>query len=53
MATFNPKALALIYRHGDHFGGRRGNSEILLILVGLAFAGVLVWVIQRSGKPTA
>jgi hypothetical protein len=52
MAIFNPNALALIYRHGYRIGGGRGSAEVVLLLVGLVFAGVLVWAIQRSGKPT-
>ena len=46
----NANMLAAIFIH--RFGGGRGNAELGLLLVGLAFAGVLVWAIQRSGKPT-
>jgi hypothetical protein len=47
MANANMLAATFIHR----FGGR-GNAELGLLLIGLAFAGVLVWAIQRSGKPT-
>ena len=50
MASANMLAASFI--HGYRFGGGRGNAELALLLVGLAFAGVLVWAIQRSGKPT-
>jgi hypothetical protein len=33
------------FRFG-HFGGRGGGSGVLL-LVGLAFAGVLIWAVSR------
>jgi hypothetical protein len=45
----NPNELALLYRF--HGGGRSG-FEFVLLLAGLAFAGVLVWAIQRSGRST-
>lgn len=48
MASANMLAATFIHR----FGGGRGNTEFGLLLIGLAFAGVLVWAIQRSGKPT-
>jgi hypothetical protein len=44
--------LTATFIHGYRFGGSRGNAEFGLLLIGLAFAGVLVWAIQRSGKPT-
>ena len=44
--------LAASFIHGFRFGGGRGGGEFGLLLIGLAFAGVLVWAIQRSGKPT-
>lgn len=34
------------------FHGGRGGADFVLLLVGLGFAGLLVWAIQRSGKPT-
>jgi hypothetical protein len=47
--AMNPNELALLYRF--HGGGRSG-FEFVLLLAGLAFAGVLVWAIQRSGRST-
>jgi hypothetical protein len=44
--------LAATFIHGYRFGGGRGGAEFGFLLIGLAFAGVLVWAIQRSGKPT-
>jgi hypothetical protein len=44
--------LAAAFIHGYRFGGGRGGAEFGFLLIGLAFAGVLVWAIQRSGKPT-
>ncbi len=49
MASFPESALAFVRLHGYHVGAR-GASEFVLILAGLAFAGVLIWVIQRSGS---
>jgi hypothetical protein len=43
------EALALFRFHG--FGGRSGG-EVVLLLAGLVFAGLIVWAIQSSGKPT-
>ena len=34
-----------------HFGGR-GNAEFVLLLIGVCFAGVLVWAIERRGRST-
>ncbi len=34
------------------FGGGRGGAEIVLLLIGLGFAGLLLWAIERSGKST-
>jgi hypothetical protein len=44
-------ALALALFRFFHFGGR-GGGAFVMILLGLIFAGVLVWVIQRSGRST-
>jgi hypothetical protein len=45
-------ALALV-RFGHfgfgHFGGHGGGSGFLLVL-GLLFAGVLIWAITRTGR---
>ena len=35
------------------FGGGHGGGGFVLLLAGVAFAGLLVWAIQRSGRPTA
>jgi hypothetical protein len=43
-------SLGLMLLRGFH--GGRGGADFVLLLVGLGFAGVLVWAIQRSGKPT-
>ena len=48
MASATMLAASLVHR----FGGR-GNTELGLLLIGLAFAGMLVWAIQRSGRPTS
>jgi len=32
------------------FGHGRGGADFVLLLIGLGFAGLLVWAIQRSGK---
>jgi hypothetical protein len=45
-------SLAASVVHGFRFGGGRGGAEVVLLLVGLGFAGLLVWAIQRSGRPT-
>jgi len=50
--TTSPSSLALLILHGYHFGGGRGGGEFVLLLIGLGFAGLLVWAIQRSGKST-
>jgi hypothetical protein len=36
------------FRFG-HFGGRGGDSGFLLV-IGLLFAGVLIWAITRPGR---
>jgi len=43
-------SLAVFLLRGFH--GGRGGTDFVLLLVGLGFAGLLVWAIQRSGKPT-
>jgi hypothetical protein len=50
--NYASKGLALSLLHGFRFGGGRGNTEFVLLLAGLGFAGLLVWAIQRSGKTT-
>ena len=49
MAT-SSSAMFLLDRF--HFGGGRGGGEFVLLLIGLGFAGLIVWAIQRSGKST-
>jgi hypothetical protein len=34
------------------FGGGRGGADFVLLLIGIGFAGLLVWAIQRSGNRT-
>jgi hypothetical protein len=43
---------ALYLLHGYHFGGGHGGADAILLIIGLGFAGLLVWAIQRSGKST-
>jgi hypothetical protein len=52
MTTNSSSSLALILLHGYHFGGGRGAANGVLLLVGIGFAGLLVWAIQRSGRST-
>jgi len=51
MSMSNACSLALLRFHGYRGGGHAG-TELILLLVGVAFAGVIVWAIQRSGRPT-
>lgn len=54
MAAYE-NALALMrfgWFHFGHFGGRGGNSGVLL-LVGVAFAGVLIWALARPSRNSA
>jgi len=48
----NSLAASVLRFHGFRSGGGHGGTEVVLLLVGLGFAGLLVWAIQRSGKPT-
>jgi hypothetical protein len=50
MSNFAMHSLAMM-RFG-HFGGRGGGTEVVLLLVGLCFAGLLFWAIGRSGRST-
>jgi hypothetical protein len=46
-------SLGLVLFRGFHvFHSGHGGTDVVLLLVGLGFAGLLVWAIQRSGKPT-
>jgi hypothetical protein len=50
MTTLAMNSFAMM-RFG-HFGGRGGGAEVVLLLVGLCFAGLLFWAIGRSGRST-
>jgi hypothetical protein len=50
MTQITSDSLAMM-RFG-HLGGRGGGAEIVLLLVGLCFAGLLFWAIGRSGRST-
>lgn len=50
MQILSASQLALLRFHGFRPQGR-GGFEIVLLLAGIAFAGLLVWVIERSGRP--
>jgi len=52
MMTISSSSLALLLLHGYHFGRGRGGADGVLLLIGLGFAGLLVWAIQRSGRST-
>jgi hypothetical protein len=52
MMNSSSSSLATLFLRGPHFGGGRGGSEFVLLLIGLGFAGLLVWAIQRSGRST-
>jgi hypothetical protein len=49
MMANSSNSLALLLLHGYRLGGR-GGADFVLLLIGLGFAGLLVWAIQRSGK---
>jgi len=51
MMQIASSSLALI-RFGRFGGHGGGGAEIVLLLVGLCFAGVLFWAIGRSGRST-
>jgi len=50
MQILSASQLAMARFHGFG-GGHRGGFEVVLLLVGVAFAGVLVWAIERSRRP--
>lgn len=52
MSTIMANALALARFGGFHLGHRGGGSSIL-VLVGLAFAGALIWAISRPSRTSA
>jgi hypothetical protein len=50
---YSSSSLGLLLLHGYHFGGGgRGGANGVLLLIGIGFAGLLVWAIQRSGRST-
>ena len=50
MAT-TANALALVRLGGFH--GGRGGGDFVLLLVGLLFAGALIWTISRPNRTSA
>jgi hypothetical protein len=52
MINMTSLSLAAMLMRADHFDGRNDGAEMVLLIVGLVFAGVLVWAIQRSGRRT-
>ena len=52
MMSISSSSLALAFYRGFRFGGGHRGSEYVLLLIGVGFAGLLVWAIQRSGKST-
>ncbi len=53
MLNILPNSMAMVLTGTDRLSSRSDGMETLLLIVGLAFAGVLVWAIQRSGRTTA
>ena len=51
MQFLSTSQLAFLRFHGFRPAGR-GGFEIVLLLAGIAFAGLLVWIIERGGRPT-
>jgi hypothetical protein len=47
----SPDSCASLIMHGYRVGGR-GGAGLVLLLAGVAFAMLLVWAIQRSGRST-
>jgi hypothetical protein len=52
MIANTSSSLALFLMDAIRFGGRGGAGFFVLLLIGLIFAGVLVWAIHSSGKST-
>jgi hypothetical protein len=50
--NISPSSQASLVLRGSHFGAARGTTEVVLLLIGLAFAGLIVWAIERNGKAT-
>jgi hypothetical protein len=51
--TSHSNSLASLVLRGNHFGGPRGTTETVLLLIGLAFAGLIVWAIEHSRRTTS
>jgi hypothetical protein len=51
MLASTANALALV-RFGGFHGGR-GGGDFVLLLIGVAFAGALIWAISRPGRTSA
>jgi hypothetical protein len=52
MFTTTANALALV-RFGGFHGGRGGGGDFVLLLVGVLFAGALIWAISRPNRTSA
>jgi hypothetical protein len=52
MAT-SSNSLATFILRGGHFGGPRGTTETVLLIIGLAFAGLIVWAIEHNRRTTS
>jgi hypothetical protein len=50
MLTATENALAMVR---FHLGGGRGGGGFVLVLVGLVFAGALIWAISRPNRTSA
>ncbi|HTJ29288.1 MAG TPA: hypothetical protein VL346_02225 [Acidobacteriaceae bacterium] len=50
MHLLSASQMAMLRFHGFRRGGHDG-LELALLLLGVVFAGLLVWVIERSGRP--
>lgn len=49
MHLLSASQIAILRLHGVGHRGR-GEFEIVLLLAGIAFAGLLVWVIERGAR---
>jgi hypothetical protein len=49
----SPNSIAVFAMRGGHFSAARGTTETVLLLIGLAFAGLLVWAIEHSRRTTS
>jgi hypothetical protein len=46
-------SVASIILRGNHFGAARGTTQTVLLLIGLVFAGVLFWAIERNRRASS